>query len=221
MEIHQAASSQLRVGSRTESRQICNGSGRWKGSGRKGKFSRRLKRNGVGMVIDCKSALETLGHLLIRVYMIFMGYLAGVISFGLSHAIITVLLREDGVSRSIQLPSSTVPFILLSLYSFFRPVLLIVSVAEILGYRSVAYYAGTWALTGYAISSDAKPFLPPPRYDVLFAYQGTIWTLCAILGGVAYWAVAGRLARRLHRAPKKNERGNHLKEQDQYTYRRP
>lgn len=73
------------------------------------------------MVIDCKSALETFGHLLIRVFMILMGYLAGVISFGLAEGIITVLLREDGVSRSIQLPGLTVPLILVSLYYFFDP----------------------------------------------------------------------------------------------------
>lgn len=174
------------------------------------------------MVIDyCKSAFETFGHLLIRIYMILMGYLAGVISFGLAHAIITVLLREDGVSQSIQLPGSTVPLILLSLYYFFRPVLLIVSVAEILGYRSLAYYAGTWALMGYAVSSNAKPFLPPLRYDVLFAYQDTIWASCGILGGIAYWAVAGRLARPLFRTAKRNAQSNPRREKRQYLYRRP
>jgi predicted membrane protein len=167
------------------------------------------------MVIDYESAVEMFGHLLIRVFMIFMGYLAGVISFGLAQAVITVFLREDGVSQSIQLPGSTVPFMLLSFYYFFRPVLLIVSVAEILGCRNVAYYAGTWALMGYAISSSAKPFLPPLRYDVLFAYQDIIWASCGVLGGITYWAVAGRLARPLFRTAKKNARSNHLREKRQ------
>ena len=172
------------------------------------------------MVIDCKSALETFGHLLIRFYMILMGYLAGVISFGLAEGIITVLLREDGVSRSIQLPGLTVPLILVSLYYFFRPVLLIVSVAEILGYRSVVYYAGTWALMGYTIGHNTRPF-PPPRYDVLFAYQDTIWASGGILGGVAYWAVAGRFARPLFWTAKRNAPSNHRREKHQYLYRRP
>ena len=173
------------------------------------------------MVIDYESAIETFGNLLLRVFMIFMGYLGGVLSFGLAQAIITVLLREDAVPRSIQLPGSTVPFILLGLYYFFRPVLLIVSVAEILGCRNVAYYAGTWALMGYAKSSNAKPFLPPLRYDVLFAYQDIIWASCGILGGIAYWAVAGRIARPLYRTAKKKARSNHLREKRQKLYRRP
>jgi hypothetical protein len=173
------------------------------------------------MVIAFKSALETFGHLLIRVYMIFLGYLAGLIAFGLAVGIVAVVLRGDEVPRPIQLPASTVPLILLGLYYFFRPVLLIVSVAEILGFRGIAYYAGTWALTGYAISSNAKPLLPPLSHDVLLVHQDAIWALCGILGGVAYWAVSGRLARKLFRTKRKTVRTNDLGEKRHYIYRRP
>jgi hypothetical protein len=173
------------------------------------------------MVIAFKAALETFGHLLIRVYMIFLGYLAGLITFGLAVGIAAVLLRGDEVPRSIQLPASTVPFILLGLYYFFRLVLLIVSVAEILGFRGIAYYAGTWALTGYALSTNAKPFLPPLGYDVLLSYQDSIWTFGGIVAGIVYWGVAGRLARPLFRAVPKTTRNNDLTDKRQYLYRRP
>lgn len=100
----------------------------------------------------------------------------------------------------------SIPFVALFVaYFAFLPAAVAIGIGEILGARDWLYYAIAGGVAGAAVvalfwfyvppSMDLEPGAAAPR-DPLVENPYVLFTLIGsgLLGGIAYWAVAGRLA---------------------------
>ena len=102
----------------------------------------------------------------------------------------------------------------------FYPVALATLVAEVLGWRSVYYYMCSWGGIVYARLSSAERW-PPPSETYYAQYSDYVLAGSAALGGLAYWAIAGRLVIRRRKKLKHGPQTKQLIESEHWLYRRP
>jgi hypothetical protein len=163
-------------------------------------------------------ALRAITLVLVKAGIAGIGYIVGTFVWSLVGDGFRVLGRGQTVLE-VEFARVLVSHVVLT-YGMFTPIALITIVAAFLGWRSVFYYIGSWGSVAFVFASNTER-LPTLGEPSLFTDFEFTMACSASVGGLAYWAVAGRLARVRE---KKAENPISIKremEREQWSYRRP